>query len=74
MAATPHCRTFPVVRTTAPYPHAPAWTLCRNCGAEYYPSDVPALLAASSPYGWCHDCCDEAACDQVVYAATGGAA
>lgn len=64
--------TFPAAQARIPYiPFTEAIRLCRQCGGEFYPSDVPARLSAYSdgaglPYGLCADCIDEAACAEMT--------
>lgn len=64
---------IPSAARRAPAPPALSWSLCRNCGEEYYPSDIPANLRDVGPYGTCTDCREEAAADMMAWA-RGGAA
>lgn len=52
--------------TRAPRPTfrvAASTSLCRNCGTEYYPQDIPAILADVGQYGTCVDCREEFAAE-----------
>lgn len=53
---------------TAPRPTVAPWSLCRACGGEYYPDDIPAVLADVGQYGTCADCRAEFVADMAVWA------
>lgn len=43
-------------------------SLCRNCGGDYYPEDIPAALRDCGQYGTCADCRAEVAADVAAWA------
>lgn len=52
----------------APRPTFSPWSLCRACGDEYYPEDIPADLADVGQYGTCADCRAEFVADMADWA------
>lgn len=58
--------------TRVPRPAArvyPAWSMCCNCGGEYYPEDIPTALRDCGQYGTCGDCRAEATSEMAAWAA-----
>lgn len=43
-------------------------SLCRNCGEDYYPEDIPAALADVGQYHTCGDCREQAATEMAAWA------
>lgn len=54
--------------TLATRPTFAPWSLCRACGGEYYPEDIPADLADVGQYGTCADCRAEFVSDMAAWA------